>query len=57
MDNPISAIIAGTFLLYLVICAILVPVVGYSSWLAKRDCQLLAGSECAWQMLAKEPTE
>lgn len=56
MNNPISAIIAGTFLICLVTYALLVPEVGFSSWLAKRDCQLLAGSECVWQMLAKEPT-
>jgi len=44
-------------IVYCGICGLIAPVLGYQSWLEKRDCELVSQAECAWQMMPKEKND
>jgi len=57
MSNEFGSLMAVLFILYFGICGLIAPVLGYQSWLEKRDCELVNQAECVLQMLPKEKND
>lgn len=57
MGNAIAGVVAGTVILLTALCLILVPWFLWSSYLLKRDCELINQVECHWQMLPEPSSQ
>ena len=57
MSDGFGSLMAVLFIVYFGICGLIAPVLGYQSWLEKRDCELVNQAECAWQMMPKEKND
>lgn len=48
-----GAFFAGIFVAYVLLSSVLVPIVAFGSWMAKRDCELINRTGCQWVMQPK----
>jgi hypothetical protein len=44
MDQFLGAMLA----LYIMTAAIILPIIGFASFIAVRDCRMLSGEDCVW---------